>query len=287
VSLFDAPFFSITAKEAAGMDPMQRLLLEVAYECFENGMHESCSFIIGGIKLIFWPNPAGVPMQKLPGSATSVYCGSMTNDYELLSAHDIYNMAHNAGSGNGRALLSNRLSWFFDLRGPSITLDTACSSSLYGLHLACQSLRLGETKMALITGANLILYPNFMSRLSSMHMMSPEGISHTFDERANGYGRGEAINAIIIKPLKAALADGDTIRAVIRGTGANQDGKTPGITMPSGQAQADLIRTVYTEAGLSFEDTGYFEAHGTGTGIGVSNAHQDIEQIGLPRMDDL
>ncbi|KAJ5429590.1 hypothetical protein N7491_006606 [Penicillium cf. griseofulvum] len=246
-SRFDAPFFSITAKEAEGMDPAQRLLLEVAYETFENG---------------------GIPIDTLPGSNTAVYSGSMTNDYELLSTRDIYDMPHNSATGNGRTMLANRLSWFFDLQGPSIMMDTACSSSLTAVHLAAQSLRSGECGMALVTGASLILHPNFTQRLSYMHMMSPDGISHSFDESANGYGRGEGIGAVLLKPLSAALADGDNIRAVIRGTGINQDGRTPGITLPSPTSQANLIRSVYERHGVSMRDTSYFEAHGTGTPAG-------------------
>ncbi|KAJ5561983.1 hypothetical protein N7535_003554 [Penicillium sp. DV-2018c] len=246
-SRFDAPFFSITAKEAEGMDPAQRLLLEVAYETFENG---------------------GIPIDTLPGSNTAVYSGSMTNDYELLSTRDTYDMPHNSATGNGRTMLANRLSWFFDLQGPSIMMDTACSSSLTAVHLAAQSLRSGECGMALVTGASLILHPNFTQRLSYMHMMSPDGISHSFDESANGYGRGEGIGAVLLKPLSAALADGDNIRAVIRGTGINQDGRTPGITLPSPTAQANLIRSVYERHGISMRDTAYFEAHGTGTPVG-------------------
>ncbi|KIX09429.1 uncharacterized protein Z518_00509 [Rhinocladiella mackenziei CBS 650.93] len=247
VSLFDAPFFSITAKEASGMDPMQRLLLEVSYETFEN---------------------AGVPIDQLVGSKTSVFCGCFTGDYDLLSNHDIFDHAPNAATGTGRAMLSNRVSWFYDLRGASFTVDTACSSSLYALHSACQSLRLGESKQALVTGSNLVLYPSMMHSLTNMHFLSPDGICHSFDDRANGYARGEAIGGLLLKPLKQALTDGDTIRAVIRGSGANQDGKTPGITQPSPESQADLIRFTYQEAGLSFNDTGYFEAHGTGTALG-------------------
>ncbi|CAI7588162.1 unnamed protein product [Penicillium glandicola] len=246
-SRFDAPFFSITAKEAAGMDPAQRLLLEVAYETFEN---------------------SGIPIDTLPGSNTAVYSGSMTNDYELLSTRDIYDMPHNSATGNGRTMLANRLSWFFDLQGPSIMMDTACSSSLTAVHLAAQSLRSGECGMALVTGASLILHPNFTQRLSYMHMMSADGISHSFDESANGYGRGEGIGAVLLKPLSAALADGDNIRAIIRGTGINQDGRTPGITLPSPTSQANLIRSVYERHGISMRDTAYFEAHGTGTPVG-------------------
>ncbi|OJZ90887.1 hypothetical protein ASPFODRAFT_124633 [Aspergillus luchuensis CBS 106.47] len=246
-SRFDAPFFSITSKEAAGMDPVQRILLEVAYEAFENG---------------------GVPMESLPGSATGVYSGCMTNDYELLSTRDIMDMPHNSATGNGRTMLANRLSWFFDLRGPSIMLDTACSSSLTALHLATQALRAGECSQALVTGASLILHPNFTQRLSYMHMLSADGISHSFDSKANGYGRGEGFGAILLKPLSKAMADGDAIRAIVRTTGSNQDGRTPGITMPNATAQADLIRSTYSQARLSMSDTSYFEAHGTGTAIG-------------------
>ncbi|KAL2802342.1 hypothetical protein BJX63DRAFT_437959 [Aspergillus granulosus] len=246
-AVFDAPFFSMTAKEAAGMDPMQRKLLEISYEAFEN---------------------AGIPMSKLPGSATGVYSGVMTNDYELMTAGDPMHLPQNAASGTSRAMLANRISWFYDLRGPSFALDTACSSSLYALHLACQSLQAGETQQALVTGVNLILAPNFISQLSSMHMLSPDGKSHSFDSRANGYARGEALAAVVVKPLHQALADGDTIRAVIRGSGANQDGKTVGITIPNPQAQADLIRKTYATAGLGLDQTGYFEAHGTGTPVG-------------------
>lgn len=115
----------------------------------------------------------------------------------------------------------------------------------------------------------MILHPNFISQLSSMHMLSPDGVSHSFDSRANGYARGEAISTVVVKRLKDALADGDTIRAVVRGTGVNQDGHTPGITMPSSEAQAALIRSTYAAAGLSYDETGYFEAHGTGTPLGV------------------
>ncbi|KAK2036708.1 PKSN polyketide synthase for alternapyrone biosynthesis protein [Colletotrichum somersetense] len=247
VSLFDAPFFSMTAREAAGMDPMKRLLLEVSYEGFEN---------------------AGVSIDSLTNSHTGVYVGCMTNDYEKLSTHDPYDIGDLAASGTSDAMIANRVSWFFGLRGPSLTLDTACSSSLYALHLACQSLKSGETNLGLVAGVNLILHPNFMHQLSSMHMLSPEGISHTFDHRANGYGRGEGIGCLVVKRLKDALQDGDTIRAVIRGTRTNADGKTLGITQPSSEAQAELIKNTYEAAGLSLTDTQYFEAHGTGTSLG-------------------
>ncbi|KAK4243753.1 hypothetical protein C7999DRAFT_35902 [Corynascus novoguineensis] len=247
ISKFDAPFFSTTAKEAAAMDPMKRLLLEVSYECIEN---------------------AGIPMESLVNSQTGCYVGCMTNDYELLSAHDTQDLGYSAATGLSEAMTANRVSWFFGLRGPSLTLDTACSSSLYALHLACQALKLGEVEQALVAGVNLILYPNCMEQFSGIHMLSPEGISHSFDDRANGYGRGEGIGCLAVKRLSDALRDGDTIRAVIRHTGVNADGKTPSITQPSSEAQADLIQRTYAAAGLSLTSTEYFESHGTGTPVG-------------------
>ncbi|KAJ5115816.1 Acyl transferase/acyl hydrolase/lysophospholipase [Penicillium angulare] len=264
-SYFDAPFFSITAKEAAGMDPVQRLLLEVAYEAFENG---------------------GVPMEDLAGSRTAVFSGCMTNDYELLSTSDMHDMPHNSATGNGRTMLANRLSWFFDLRGPSVMLDTACSSSLTAAHIACQAIRAGECNMALVTGASLILHPNFTQRLSYMHMLSADGISHSFDAKANGYGRGEGLGAVLLKPLSAAVANGDVIRSVIRATGINQDGRTPGITMPSRTSQADLIQAVYGSGQSSMRDTAYFEAHGTGTEVGDPTELAAIgDTLGAARAD--
>lgn len=212
--------------------------------------------------------PAGIPVETLMDSQTGCYVGCMTNDYEMISLQDIYDLGHTAASATSEAMTANRVSWFFGLQGPSLTLDTACSSSLYALHLACQSLKLGETNTSLVAGVNLILNPNMMHQLSAMHMLSPEGISHTFDDRANGYGRGEGIGCMVVKRLSDALRDGDTIRAIIRGTSVNSDGKTPSITQPSSTAQADLIRKTYEAAGLPQTETQYFESHGTGTPVG-------------------
>ncbi|KAI1328524.1 PKSN polyketide synthase for alternapyrone biosynthesis [Xylariaceae sp. FL0255] len=247
ISHFDAPFFSVTSKEAASMDPMKRMLLEVCYESIEN---------------------AGIQMEDLMNSRTGCYVGCMTNDYEMISLHDIYDIGHPAATGLSEAMTANRVSWFFGLKGPSLTLDTACSSSLYALHLACQSLRLRETNMSLVTGVNLMINPNTSHQLTAMHMLSPEGISHTFDDRANGYGRGDGIGAMVVKRLSDAIRDGDTIRAIIRGSGVNADGKTPSVTQPSSAAQADLIMQTYEDAGLDLSETGYFECHGTGTPVG-------------------
>ncbi|KAL6710125.1 hypothetical protein ACN47E_009916 [Coniothyrium glycines] len=247
VSLFDAPFFSVSPAEAMAMDPMQRLLLEVTYEALEN---------------------SGLPMSKVSGSNTSCFVGCFTKDYEEMQRRDMELAPKYQSTGASQTMLSNRLSYFFDLKGPSISLDTACSSGLVAVHLACQSLRTGESTMAIAGGSNLILSPDIQIEMSDMHFLSPDSISYSFDERANGYARGEGIGAVILKPLDLALRDNDPIRAVIRGTASSSDGRTPGITMPSKQAQVDLIRAAYNNAGCDISETGYFEAHGTGTAAG-------------------
>ncbi|KAH8703111.1 hypothetical protein BGW36DRAFT_422685 [Talaromyces proteolyticus] len=247
LAAFDAPFFNITAQEAMAMDPTARMLLEVTYEALENG---------------------GFPIENLQGSATSCYVGCFTRDFHEMLMRDPETSPQYAGTGTGFSLLSNRVSWFYDFRGPSLTLDTACSSSLVGMHLACQSLRDGEAKMAVVCGANLILSPDLAMWLGNLHMTSKDGLSRSFADEVTGYGRGEGIAALILKPLKDALVDGDSIRAIIRSTGVNQDGHTAGITLPNSDAQGDLIRSTYASAGLDFADTAFFEAHGTGTAVG-------------------
>ncbi|GFF43418.1 lovastatin nonaketide synthase [Aspergillus udagawae] len=247
VACFDAPFFSITPQEANAMDPQQRLALEVAYESLEN---------------------AGLRIEDVAGSPMACFMASFTRDYANLRSHDAEDIPKYEGTGNGAALISNRISWFFDLKGPSLSLDTACSSSLVALHLACQSLRSGESKTALVGGTNLLLMPEMQIAMTSLHFLSPDSKCQAFDHKANGYSRGEGAAVITLKPLADALRDNNVIRAVIRGTGVNQDGKTPGITLPSAEAQEELIRTTYQSAGLDFSETNYFEAHGTGTPAG-------------------
>jgi acyl transferase domain-containing protein len=240
VSAFDAPFFNITTQEATAMDPTARMLLEVTYEAIEN---------------------AGLPIETLAGSNTSCYVGCFTRDYHEMLMRDAETAPMYAGTGTGFSLLSNRVSWFYDLRGPSMTLDTACSSSLVGLHVACQGLRSGESKIALVCGANLILSPDLGMWLSNLHMTSTDGLCRSFADGVTGYGRGEGISTLVLKSVRDALRDGDPIRAVIRGTGVNQDGHTTGITVPNSEAQADLIRYTYRSAGLDVSQTSYFEAH--------------------------
>lgn len=171
-------------------------------------------------------------------------------------------------TGSALSIIPNRVSWYFDLLGPSVHVDTACSSSMVAVDLACQSLRNGDSTTALVTGANLILGPEGSVLLSNLNFVSPDSVCYSFDARANGYARGEGIAAVVLKPVRNAVEDGDMIRAVIRGTASNQDGHTPGMTQPSTAAQEKLVRHVYQKAGLSFESTRYVEAHGTGTAVG-------------------
>ncbi|KAI1172159.1 polyketide synthase [Nemania sp. FL0916] len=165
-------------------------------------------------------------------------------------------------------MLSNRVSWFYDLRGPSLTIDTACSSSLVAMHQACNSLKLGEANMAIVGGCNLILSHEFSMTLDKGGVLGPDGICRSFDEKGNGYGRGEGFGAIVLKRVSDCIRDGDTIRAIVRNSGSNQDGRSPGITQPTKSAQVDLIRRVYSQAGLDMSLTRFFEAHGTGTSVG-------------------
>ncbi|KAI2779732.1 putative polyketide synthase [Daldinia loculata] len=247
ISAFDAPFFNIPVAEAKAMDPQQRMALECTYEALEN---------------------AGIRMEDVAGSDTSVYVGTFTKDYNDMLSHDRDNLPMYQATGTGLAMLSNRVSWFFNMRGPCISVDTACSSSMAALHLGCQSLRTGESKLSVVGGTNLMIIPDVMSGMTRLHFLSPKGKSHSFDHKADGYSRGEGAGFCILKPLHLAIRDNDVIRGVIRNSGINQDGNTPGITLPSAEAQETLIRKVYADAGLSLGDTTYVEAHGTGTAAG-------------------
>ncbi|RDL35202.1 uncharacterized protein BP5553_07133 [Venustampulla echinocandica] len=247
IGAFDAGFFNISPAEASAMDPMQRILLETAYRAFEN---------------------AGIPLEKVTGSSTSVYTGCFSTDYLLQFMKDPESLPTYAATGVGASLLANRLSWFFDLKGPSVNLDSACSSSGMALDMACAGLRDRSCNMSLVGGCNLTYAPDYFNILTNLNMLSHDGRSFAFDSRANGYARGEGFGVVILKRLEDAIADGDTIRGVIRSTGCNQDGRTPGITQPSSVAQEALIRETYRKAGLSMTMTRFCEAHGTGTALG-------------------
>ncbi|KAF9631026.1 beta-ketoacyl synthase domain-containing protein [Lasiodiplodia theobromae] len=265
--VFDPPFFSITPAEAKAIDPQQRLLLEVSYEALEN---------------------AGVRISDLKGSKTSCYAGSFTGDYRDLMMHDNEGHGLYTATGTHTSLVANRVSWFYDLAGPSVTMDTACSASLTAFHLACQGMRNGEADMGIVAGTHLILGPDSTLLLSAGRILSPEGSSKAFDARADGYGRGEGVGVIVIKPLHAALRDGDTIRAVVCGSAANHNGRTPSPSQPSSDAQIALINMAYEQAGLEPSTCGFVEAHGTGTAVGDPLEMRAIaETVGKDRTTDL
>ena len=210
---------------------------------------------------------AGMPIADLKGSDTAVYVGVMFADYGTMLLRDLQDVPTYYATGTGQSILSNRLSYFFDWHGPSVTIDTACSSSLVAVHMAVQALRAGDSRMALACGSNLILDPmNFIIE-SKLKMLSPDGRSRMWDQGANGYARGEGVAAVVLKTLSAALEDGDHIECIIRETALNQDGSTGGITMPSPSAQESLIRSTYAKAGLNLlaqsDRPQYFEAHGS------------------------
>lgn len=244
---FDAAFFSYSGNLAAAVDPQYRMQLESAYEALEN---------------------AGISLAQVAGSRTSCYTAVMTHDYHDGLMRDGDNLPRFLPVGTLAAVSANRISHFFDLRGTSFTLDTGCSGGIVALHQAALGLRAGEADMAIVSGANLMLSPDQFKMFSSLGMLSPDGLSYAFDSRANGYGRGEGVGTIVLKRLRDALEAGDPVRAIIRESLLNQDGKTDTITQPSEAAQITLMRDCYARAGLDPSGTQYFEAHGTGTPTG-------------------
>lgn len=247
VENFDAEFFGISPREAASMDPQQRLLLETAWAALEN---------------------AGQSPATLAGSRTGVYLGISNNDYgRALYAHRELIDAY-FSTGNAYSVAAGRLSYLLGLQGPSVAIDTACSSSLVALHLACQSLRLRECDRALVGGVNLILTPEMNINFSKANMMAPDGRCKTFDAAADGYVRGEGCVMLALRRLDEALAAGERVLAVIRGSAINQDGRSGGLTAPNGPAQEAVIRAALEAAQVPAGDIGYVEAHGTGTPLG-------------------
>lgn len=256
---FDPAFFNIPPSEVDAIDPQQRLLLETVYD----------SILSAGLKI---EDPRGSP--------TAVYVGLMQRDFLDSQNYDLDALNIYAATGTAASILSNRVSYIFDWHGPSVTLDTACSSSLVAVHYAVERLRAGSSQVAVAAGSNLILGPMPFISASKLNMLSPNGRSRMWDSAADGYARGEGVSAVVLKTLRQAIADGDTIDCVIRESGINQDGKTPGITMPNHAAQEALIRHVYQKAGLDVTKPGdrcqYFEAHGTGTPAGDPQEAQAI-----------
>ncbi len=248
VDRFDPQFFGISPREAASLDPQQRLLLEVAWEALED---------------------AALAPDRLAGSKTGVFVGLCKSDYmqRLLQCGDGGLDAYFA-SGNAHSVASGRISYLLGLNGPSVTVDTACSSSLTAAHLACQSLRTGDSDLAIVGGVNLILAPASTIAFSRASMLSAAGRCKTFDASADGFVQGEGCGVAVLKRLADARCDGDPIHAVIRGTAINQDGASAGLTAPSGPAQEAVIRAALQNAGVAAAAVGYVEAHGTGTRLG-------------------
>ncbi|MTE21413.1 acyltransferase domain-containing protein [Streptomyces sp. TRM43335] len=244
---FDHGFFRVSPREARSMDPQQRLLLEVAWEALED---------------------AGLPAENLRGGRTGVFVGLNSSDYQQLVTRRQEDVDLYYGTGNSFSGAAGRLSYFLGVHGPSMAVDTACSSSLTAVHLACQSLRAGESEVAVAGGANVMVTPTVFLAMSAAGALSPDGRCKTFDDAADGYGRGEGAGAVILKPLSTALRDGDRVYAVIRGSAVNQDGASGGLTVPSGDAQRQVIATALEQAGLDPGDVDYVEAHGTGTRLG-------------------
>lgn len=256
---FDAGFYGISPREAAWIDPQQRLLLELAWEAMEN---------------------AGVVPSTLAGSDCAVYVGIAGLDYGTRGLDDLASLTAHSMTGNTLSIAANRLSYIFDFHGPSLAVDTACSSSLVALHHACNSLRAGEASTALVGGVNMLLHPYPFVGFTKASMLSKSGRCKPFDASGDGYVRSEGGAVLLLKPLDKALADGDPIQAIIRATGVNADGaRKTGITIPSSEGQAELMREVLARSGLQACDIDFIEAHGTGTVIGDPIEASAIGQV--------
>src|ERR1051325_7831056 len=249
IDKFDAAFFGISPREADSLDPQQRVLLEVSWEALEH---------------------AGQATDKLGGSQTGVFMGICRNDYGQIHGitEDPARIDAYFGTGNASSFAAGRISYLLGLHGPSLAVDTACSSSLVAVHLGCRSLRAGECRMALAGGVNLILSPVVNIYMSQLQTLAPDGRCKAFDDRADGYVRGEGCGVVVLKRLSDALADNDSVLAVIRGTALNQDGRSAGLTAPNGPAQEAVIRSALADAHVDPREVSFVEAHGTGTSLG-------------------
>ncbi|WP_460748447.1 beta-ketoacyl [acyl carrier protein] synthase domain-containing protein, partial [Micromonospora schwarzwaldensis] len=248
VDQFDAGFFGISPREAAAVDPQQRLALELGWEGLED---------------------AGVVPERMRGARVGVFIGANKDDYAtVLRRYGVEAITEHSTTGLQRGMIANRVSYAFGLTGPSITVDTAQSSSLVAVHLACESLRRGECSSAIVGGVILNLSAEAAVELSRFGALSPDGRCFTFDARANGFVRGEGGAVVVLKPLWQALADGDHVYCVIRGSAVNHDGVSEGLTVPSASAQEEVIRFAQERAGVRAADIQYVELHGTGTRVG-------------------
>ena len=254
IDKFDAQFFEVSPREARFMDPQQRILLELTWELLEN---------------------SGYKPSALKGSKSGVFIGASGSDYEtmLLKNPEVKKLS---ATGTASAMLANRISYFYDLEGPSLTLDTACSSSLVAINNAVNSLKQKECDQAIVGGIHLMCDPSKSIAYSESNMLSPDGKCFTFDNRANGYVRGEGAIMMLLKPVNKAIAANDNILACIKSTAVNHGGYSGGVTVPNPNKQKQLIENAYTNAKISIHDVSYIEAHGTGTSLG-----DPIEILGL------
>ncbi|MFH8425341.1 beta-ketoacyl synthase N-terminal-like domain-containing protein, partial [Streptomyces sp. NPDC018038] len=244
---FDAAFFDMTPRQAAAADPQQRLMLELGWTALEN---------------------AGIVPGSLAGTDTGVFVGIAADDYAALLHRSATPVSGHTATGLSRGMAANRLSYLLGLRGPSLAVDSAQSSSLVAVHLACESLRRGESDLAIVGGVSLILAEDSTAGMELMGALSPDGRCHTFDARANGYVRGEGGACVVLKPLERALADGDRVHCVVRGSAVNNDGGGSTLTTPHREAQAAVLRAAYERAGVGPDQVSYVELHGTGTPVG-------------------
>ncbi|MCV7165650.1 type I polyketide synthase [Mycobacterium stomatepiae] len=247
IDAFDAEFFEITAHEANKMDPQQRLLLEVAWEALEH---------------------AGISPSSLSRTQTGVFAGACSTEYAAITLGDLPRVDAWNNTGGAMSIIANRLSYFLDLRGPSVSVDTACSSSLVAIHLACQSLRTQDSHLAIAAGVNVLLSPTVFRGFDQAGALSPTGKCRAFDAAADGFVRGEGAGVVVLKRLTDAQRDGDRVLAVICGSAVNQDGRSNGLMAPNPAAQMAVLRAAYTNAGMQPNEVDYVETHGTGTLLG-------------------
>jgi 6-methylsalicylic acid synthase len=255
---FDADFFGISPREADFLDPQQRVVLELAWEALAQ---------------------AGIPPLSLRGSDAGVFVAANSNDYGRRLLEDVTRTGAWAVNGTTYYGIANRISYFLDLRGPSMAVDTACAGSLTALHIACQSLQVGETPVAIVGGVNIMASPSLFVALDAAGATSPDGRSKAFDKAADGYGRGEGAGVVVLKRLVDAQRDGDPVLAVIRGSGVFQDGRSDGMMAPNGDAQEHMLRTAYQRAGVEPNTVHYVEAHGTGTPVGDREEAQALASV--------
>ncbi|MGE0912085.1 beta-ketoacyl synthase N-terminal-like domain-containing protein, partial [Bacillus atrophaeus] len=257
VNTFDVRFFGLSNREADAMDPQQRMMLELTWSCFED---------------------AGIRPSNVSGDKIGVFLGAFNFDYKELIERSQERIVPHYSTGTSSAIIPNRISYYYNLKGPSLEIDNACSGSITALHTACQSIMNGDCEMALAGGVSILLSPSRQISFSQMGMLSPSGSCKAFDQDADGYVRGEGAGIVLIKPFHKALADGDPIHGIIKGSAINHGGKTFTLTYPNPDAQADVIIEAVKRANVSFDSINYIEAHGTGTPKG-----DPIEFEGLMR----